>query len=363
MRDAVKNMIKFVGPGELIMWQNDKSIYLMPTYEQWIDDAHPGIIKTDRSQHYAVVIDIYPMPDKRTKEWMRFPEFMQVLGEIEEEADIFPVGYVTTQIDKIAKFKASPEFEWLNEDKTAFQFMGALWTSSDTKKTKPRNKDDEIRKRTRLQSCAPYGFKYIQACKYYEGGTKKIGDRLSNDIDFALAGKEFRKWSEARTENKLPPPKEVIICVKDGLIGAWYEQVYNKEGKIVYNGANELARIGSTHINQLKGQWRVPVTQMKRVWDLVTGNWNLMVPAYLHNVKYFKEPTLSMDDSLVLIAHEPDRPYGQMNNLCSNNEHDDCVYTLSDTDDPEDPGEKVRVCVPLVLQCHSFWISLFSETK
>ncbi len=363
MRDAVKNLIKFVGPGELVMWQDDKSIYLMPTYEQWIDDGMPGVIKTDRAQHYAVVIDIYPMRDKKTKEWMRFPEYMQVLGDIEEESDIFPVGYVTIQIDKIAKFKGTPDFLWLNEDKTAFEFMGALWTSGDTKKTKLRTAADEARKRTRLQSCAPYGFKYITACKYYEDDIKKVGDRLSNDIDFSLARKEFRLWSEARTVSKLSPPKEIIICVKDGIIGAWYEPVHDKDGKIIYNADRQLVRIGSTHVPQIRGQWRVPVTQLKRVWELVTGPWAWMGPAYIDKVRYFKEPTLTITDAVAIMEHLPDQPFGHMNNLCSTNEHDDCLFTLQDAHDDEDPGEKVRMCVPLVLMCHSFWIYLFSETK
>ena len=363
MRDAIKNLIKFVGSGELIMWQDDQSTYLMPTYEQWIDDAFPGVLKTDRSQHHAIVIDIYPMKDKKTKEYFQFPEIMQVLGDIQTETDIFPVGYVTNQVEKISKFKGTPEFEWMNEDKTAFTFMGALWTSSDTKRSKPRTKEDDLKKRTRVNSTAPYGFQYIQASKYYENGDKKLGNLASDNIDFSNARREFRKWSDARTEGGLPAASEVVICVENGAIGVWFETVHDKTGKVIYNGNNELVRIGSTEVTQLKGQWRVPVSRMKRLWELVTGNWDLMIPEYLDQVRYFKEPNLSLDDALTVMDRTVTLPYGQMENLCSVHDHDGGLLNFQDPDDSEDLGVNMRLCIPLLLRCNSLWIYLYTETR
>ena len=58
MRFAVQNMIRFVGPSELVMWQDQTACYLMPTNEQWENDDAPGNFHTDISQHYAFMLQM-----------------------------------------------------------------------------------------------------------------------------------------------------------------------------------------------------------------------------------------------------------------------------------------------------------------
>ncbi len=362
MRDAVHALIKFVGPSELILWQDEGSFHLMPTNEQWIDDESPNEVKSDKSLHFAVMLRLYPPIDEKTGDFARFPEFAVFDDSKTYERDIFGVGYTTSQIDKILRFKGEPKFEWANEARSAFRFMGAEWYSSDNRRSLPRTKADDANKRTRQPSCLPYGFQYISGCIIERDGQRLRSARLTDNIDFSQARVEYKKWVEARTNQKLPVPSEVVICVKDGVIGAWFEPVRNDKGEFVYNSEQQLVQIGTCSVTALRGQWRIPVDQMTRVWGLMTSGWSMMIPEKLPLIQYFEEPNLDVDLALEILEAMEDEPYGYMPDLCSTNK-DDRLYIIKAEDDGVYYEGKTRLCIPLVLNCENLWVYLYNETR
>ncbi len=359
LRFAIQNMIRFVGPSELIMWQDQKVCYLMPTNEQWENDNAPGSIHTDISQHYAFMLRMPLVHDKVKDVSMMFPDFTFFDGGIDIEKEIFEVGYATTEIDKILKWNSDPTFEWHNDNRTGFNFMGASWYNYPKRHPKPRTQEDYKLKRTRLPSRAPYGFQYISGCRVIKNDEFINSYTYSTDVDFTQARTEFKKWVEFRTQFNISEPTEVVMCVKGGVIGIWYEPVKDANGMYVYNANQELIKIGTTSVMQLCGQWRVSVDRIRRVWGLIASGWTLYIPEMLPEIELFKEPNLSLGMALPILKELEDQPYGHMQDLCSTSEHDSCHFNVGEGD-----GEmwKARMCIPLVLQCNALWVYLYSKT-
>ena len=299
----------------------------------------------------------------KERDWsMRFNEFTFLERGNNLGDDVFGVGYTTTEIDKILKCNSDPVFEWLNDNKSGFKFMGASWYNYPKRHPKPRSADDQKAKRVRLPSRAPYGFEYIAGCIFHDDKGRHNGDMMSEDVDFSKARLEFKTWVEARTQVGLAEPTEIVICVKDGVIGIWYEPVRNANGEYIYNADQALVKIGTTEVAELKGQWRVSVDRIRRVWGLLASGWSLYIPHLLEDVALFKEPNLDFDGALdVLNSESEDQPYGHMQNLCSTSEHDDCLFEVANSE-AEDEHWVARLCIPLVLRCNTLWVYLYSKT-
>jgi hypothetical protein len=246
--------------------------------------------------------------------------------------------------------------------------MGAQWKHATSRRPKIQTEKDKELKRKRQPTIAAYGYQYISACRSYvenEEGTLSYGDVLSDNIDFALSRAVFKKWSETRKSQGLKDrPEHLTICAKNGQIGMWYENVIS-EDITYYDNNNELVKVG-TCPDWLYGQWRVATYQLTRVWNLITGPWQLYLPCRIDDTGY--HPELAMDAyHLENIMRREGRtlnlPYGRLKNLCSTAEIDDGLYTIIQKGRDGDTKIARRKCVPLVLRCGAFWMYVHNATK
>ncbi len=370
MTDAIKNLIPFTAAPELIMWQDTNGgTYMMPLYDEWVNDDSPNQKMSDRSSHFAAVLDLFNAygETKKASEDLLFPDALD--AEYDNDADIFKVGFITNQIDKVRDFKGDvrESFRWVNDEQNVLEFMGAQWILSSTRRPKKQSDKDKELKRTRLPAIAPFGYKYLLGCKFIEDGKQKYGDVMSLDIDFSLARTVYKKWAELRKKAGLKEhPDYITICVKNGDVGIWYENVVS-DGVTIYDNSNSLVKVGTVpDMMELKGQWRVPTYQLRRVWNLLTGPWELYVPHHLENIEYFTDAPLNFNTSLHIMEQEPEQPFGRMRNLCSSrDEIDDCRFelTIRNPETGEVSVEGGKLCFPLVLRCGALWLYLFNETR
>ena len=367
MVDAIKNLVTFSGAPELIMWQDsDGQTYVMPLFDQWINDDQPNVKKVNRASHFAGVLTLFNAYDQIEGkiDMLEFPN--SVDAEFDRESDIFSVGFITNQVAKLKEFRgdAGQSINWVDDDRCVLEFMGAQWVHSPNRRPKKQTDEDKKHKRTRQPAVAPYGYKYLLGCKFNEDGVTKYGEIIGNDIDFALARAVFKKWSECRKLHGLKErPDHITICVKNGEIGIWFENVID-DGITHYDNGNKLVKVGTVPVTPtLKGQWRVPTYQLTRVWNLMTGPWELVAPYHLDVIKYHPEENLDFQDALDVMEGEPDLPFGHMKNLCSTREVDDGLIKGTITVDGQEVQAVRRKCIPLVLRCGALWLYLFNETR
>ncbi len=365
MVNAIKSLVPFSGAPELIIWQDaNTQTYIMPLYDEWINDDQPNVRKTNPALHFAAIIDIFNAYDGENGriDELTFPETLDT--EFDNDANIFQVGYITNQVDKVLAFKGNwrESFTWVNDDQQSFDFLGAQWTHVANRKPKKRNEKDKELKRVRQPTIGAYGYKYIMACKYYENGVLSSGETLCRDIDFELARAKYKKWVGIRKAAGLKEhPDHIVICADNGTIGVWYENVITDD-IIRWDNHKQLIKVGSAP-KWLKGQWRVATYQLRRVWNLITGPWELYLPQHIEDVRYHPEPNLGSRALIGLMEREKTHlPYGRMRNLCSTREIDDGKITIMPKDDDGEP-KVFRKCVPLVLRCGALWVYLFNETR
>ncbi len=368
MITAIKNLKPYSGAPEYIIWQDSETnTFIMPLYDEWVTDDNPKDKKTDRKSHFATIISLFDAWDEETEtilDKLILPDAVDAHQDYDES--VLNVGYVTSDIEKIDQFKGNLRDSFrLNEDGSVLEFMGAQWTHASHRRRKKQNDEDKRLKRTRLPTIAPYGYQYISACRSFvenEEGTLQYADLLSSDIDFALARAVFKKWSECRKAAGLDQKPNLIICAKDGQIGMWYENV-KSEDITTYDNHNELVKIGTCE-DWLYGQWVVTHYQLSRVWNTLTGPWQLYLPSRIDDTGYHPELAMDRGHLEILLKTEARTlklPYGRMKNLCSTAEIDDGLYHF-----PLKDGEGTidrRKCVPLVLRCGAFWIYIHNITK
>ena len=413
--NAVANLITYSGAPELVIWEDVNSyIYVMPLFDEWIKDDSPKVRETDRNNHFAAILRLYfnfddnisaveidYAPDSYEEdqyqnidppEKIRTPGYEGLEGytpsasgngaiDIEEgryyskdpEGSIMKVGYVTSEVLKLKDFKGDvKESLKFNEDKSAITFMGVQWLPASTRRQKRQDAKDIEKKRTRLPTIPGYGFEYILACSYNEltpdDPSYEYGRVMSENIDFRYARDVFKIWTETRTQQGVSKPEYITICVKDGEIGIWFEDVV-VNGITYYENHGELIRVGTTE-PWLFGQWRVPVYQLQRVWNVMTGPWEFYLPWHIDAVKYHPERNMNLHQLKYQMASErkdgENLSFGHLPNLCSTREIDDGLYTYvygDDINDENAPTETKRKCVPLVLRCGAMWLYLFNETK
>ncbi|MEI8397071.1 MAG: hypothetical protein WCF85_20285 [Rhodospirillaceae bacterium] len=370
MADAIKNLISFTGAPELIIWQDARGkTFVMPLYDEWADEDQPNVRKTDRSKHFAVILEVFSVngADSTKFDAFEFPDAVD--DEYNDNSDIFKVGYVTSQVGKIDSFngKLYDSVSWVDDDVNVLEFMGAQWIRQPNRRPKKQNDNDKELKRKRYPTIPAYGYKYLMGCFFYQDGRLKYGERMTGNIDFALARSVFKKWSETRKSVGLSEYQTYItICVRNCEVGVWYENVVH-DSITHYDNKGQLVKIGTLpdDLKALKGQWRVPTYQLRRVWNLLTGPWDLFCPYNLELITHHPESNIGIADLLAAMAHDPVQPPGFMRNLCSTREIDDGLLSVEVQYDDNDEivTENRRQCVPLVLRCGALWMYLFSETR
>ena len=370
MVDAIKNLIQFSAAPELIMWQDTKGgTYLMPLYDEWIEGGDQNTKFTDRKAHVAVIVDLFNVivANGIVDDNLLFRDAVE--ADFDNDVDVTKFGYITSQIDKVRAFKGSAykSFRWVNDDQTALEFMGAQWFLATNRRPKKQTQNDIQLGRTRLPTITPYGHKYLLACKFADGGRSKYGEMLTEDIDFSLARAVYKRWAEVRKENGVDEyPDYVTICVRNGVIGIWFEDII-VDDITYYDNRNEIVKIGTfPHTPTMKGQWRIQTIQLRKVWNLLTGPWEMYSPYSMESVQYFKEPPFELMDAIKVMESEPDLPFGSMQDLCSTKDEDfGCKYDIhvSNGSDGDHFVETRRKCIPFILRSGALWLYLFNETK
>ena len=376
MITAIKNLIPFSGAPELVLWQDSTTTtFVMPLYDAWINDGQPNIIHKDPSTHFAAIVNLFDAYDH--KEMAKYDQLMlpdAVDAETDFDESILEVGFVTNQLSKILEFKGNLKESFkLNEEETVLEFMGAQWMLATNRKAKRQSDIDKELKRTRQPAIPAYGYRYISACRHYsfseEGEASLIFSRtIGKYVDFGLGRAVYKKWSECRKKyGQREHPEYLTICMKNGVIGMWYDNVIS-EDIVYYDNHDELVQIG-TVTETYSGQWRVPSYQLRRVWNLITGPWELYFPHNIQEVMYHPEPPMTFLRLSHVIARESERnlPLGRMKNLCSTREIDDGIYNFVVTQEVD--GHEVetsvveRKCFPLILRCGALWLYIFNETR
>ena len=381
MASAIKNFVIFAEPLGLIIWQNTNGgTYLSPLYDDRESEDCPVNDLDDRRVRIASILDIFSIygKDDLKLEQFEFPEAVD--AEYDDNADIISIGYITTEIAKIKEFKGDvgSSFKWVGDETCMLEFMGALWVLGANSVVKKKAAIDKEAKNKKIQMALPYGYRYLVGCKFYEKYRLKYGERLSSDIDFTLARCVYKNWLSARKDAGIQPePEHIVICVKGGEIGIWYQNVI-MDGIISYDNNNSLVKIGTLPLTPtMKGQWRVPTNQLHKVWNLITGPWELFSPYYLEEINYHPEKTLDINRALEVMELEPYCEFGSMRNLCSTRNIDDGLIEIEiEYKDDMVADDKrmiddsvtiettvVRKCVPLVLRCGALWVYLYNETN
>lgn len=370
MVDAIKNLIPLTAAPELVMWQDTNGgTYMMPLYDEWINNGDQEIKFTDIPSHFASIVDLFNVygEDKILDKNLLFPDVVE--AGFDNAVDVIRFGYVTSQIDKVRAFKGSAykSFKWVDDDQNVLEFMGAQWFSSSNRRPKKQTPNDIQLGRTRLPTISPYGHKYLLACKFVDGGRLKYGELLTEDIDFSIARAVYKRWVEVRKECGLDEhPSYITICVKNGVIGVWFEDVI-VDSIIYFDNRNEIVKIGTLpHTPTMKGQWRIQTCHLRKVWSLLTGPWEMYSPYNLESVQYFKELPFELMDAIKVMESEPELPFGSMQDLCSTKDKDfGCKYDIYASNESGDDRfvETRRKCIPFILRSGALWLFLYNETQ
>ena len=374
MTPAIKNLVTYTGAPALILWQDSLTkTFVMPLYNEWVTDEKPNVKVVNTKEHLVAMINLFDAYDssaEENNEDMILPSAVD--AENDFDASVFNVGFITSDLLKLLDFKGDLKESFrLNDEGTVLEFMGVQWMTAPHVKAKRKSDEDKRLGITRQRPVAPYGYRYISACRYFSEemeSSDQYGELFSENLDFSLGRAVYKKWVECRKAAGIKTKQEhVAICAKEGKIGLWFENV-ESDGIVYYDNHNKLVEVGKCSIF-LIGQWRVPIFHLTRIWNLLTGPWQLYLPGEVDQILYHDEPPMSRS----LLRHvfrleykdddTKDLSFGRMKNLNSTGEVDDGIYNIKNKYDP-DEVEPIprRKCFPLVLRCGALWIYLHNVT-